>query len=586
MPKSAAERVKTYLVRKRQFARETGLCYTCRKKKPNPGRVVCELCNTAALERQKRKRQRDRELAEFQKIILEHEIAGDTARDHHLFDTAAQHYQDAMNVTAIAPGDRQRLLQKFSTVSFWTSDPAAATPWRGRILDSDLSDPEKAEKTIRTLLQVTHQMWIDSKTKESLVLCEEMVRIAERHGVRSLCQSATLRLVNHLTLLGRFDEAARYLETVEKITSSDPLGTQVSYYLRRGFIAAFRGQAIDAYADLERAVQCAKVDVSPDRIPAALGEYAIAAIALGDIERGRALCEQALLIVRRNHLGWYVPFFCMDYAHILMRMGRYTSAHGYLLEALSSDAHAPILEERFALAGIPIALHLKDEATLLQCIRPAAIDLAFQSGEPARIGPIAAAFAQFYAVRGQHHKARALLHRALKLVTYLDESIDLPLVVAQYGADADLPAARALLETRAQLPSADVARACTFLFDAHVTKRTRKSDVQRLAAQAAEHFDRLHWYAYSDRARSLIPLSHQAPTIRAIRDQTLSSMLPTLTERERQVVELVLKGHTNREIARQLAIREHTVEKHMSSIMNRFGVRSRHQLVDAVANTP
>jgi DNA-binding NarL/FixJ family response regulator len=57
-------------------------------------------------------------------------------------------------------------------------------------------------------------------------------------------------------------------------------------------------------------------------------------------------------------------------------------------------------------------------------------------------------------------------------------------------------------------------------------------------------------------------------------------MLPALTSRERQVASLASKGLTNREIAHDLAISENTVESHMASIMNRWGIRSRHQLVD------
>jgi DNA-binding NarL/FixJ family response regulator len=56
--------------------------------------------------------------------------------------------------------------------------------------------------------------------------------------------------------------------------------------------------------------------------------------------------------------------------------------------------------------------------------------------------------------------------------------------------------------------------------------------------------------------------------------------LLTLTEREQQVVELVLKGLTNRVVAEKLSISENTVEKHMNSIMRRLDIRSRHQLLD------
>lgn len=574
-----------WIRRKRAEAAGAGFCARCYKARPDVGYKVCRPCQSSIGEHRKRRRALATQRAEWQEIIAAHEAAADKAHAHHLFDEAAQHYQEALNVAAIVPGDRQRLVQKLGFVSFFTSDPAAANTWRDRMLDSYLSDTEKAETAVRTLLQIAIQMWIDSKTQESLALCEKAVRIAEAHGTSRLRKVATLHLVVHLCLLGRFDDAAQYLSNL-KIEPTDDLTIQTRYYWKKGLIAAMRGSASEAYNYLERSSEYAKDTTDYSFIPGILGDYAVAAIALGDLQRARALYEQLLLIVRRNHMGWYVPQACMDYAHILARMGQYTSAHGYLLEALSSDAHAPTLEVQFVSIGIPIALTLNDETTLKKCIRPAAIDLAFQSGEPARVGPVAAAFARLYAKWDQREKAGKLLHRALDVVTYVDESIDLPLAVAQCGARTDIPAARALLETRMRLPSAHVAQACLLLFDALVAQRTQKREYLQNATEAAERFDRLQWSAYSDLARSLIPLPHSISSAHTLREQPFSDALLTLTERERQVVELVLKGQTNRAIAQQLNIREHTVEKHMGSIMNRLGIRSRHQLVGAVAGQP
>jgi DNA-binding NarL/FixJ family response regulator len=62
----------------------------------------------------------------------------------------------------------------------------------------------------------------------------------------------------------------------------------------------------------------------------------------------------------------------------------------------------------------------------------------------------------------------------------------------------------------------------------------------------------------------------------------LRDMHSILTHREREIAGFVLRGLTNRAIAAELSITENTVEKHMTSIMNRLGIRSRHQLAGAV----
>ncbi|MBP2313754.1 response regulator transcription factor [Azospirillum soli] len=51
-----------------------------------------------------------------------------------------------------------------------------------------------------------------------------------------------------------------------------------------------------------------------------------------------------------------------------------------------------------------------------------------------------------------------------------------------------------------------------------------------------------------------------------------------LTERQRDVLKLLLDGQSNKEIARSLGVLEGTVKVHLRSIMQRLGVRNRTQL--------
>ena len=50
---------------------------------------------------------------------------------------------------------------------------------------------------------------------------------------------------------------------------------------------------------------------------------------------------------------------------------------------------------------------------------------------------------------------------------------------------------------------------------------------------------------------------------------------PRLTERERQVLELILLARSNREIARQLGIEERTVKAHVGRLMRKTGADNR-----------
>ncbi len=52
-----------------------------------------------------------------------------------------------------------------------------------------------------------------------------------------------------------------------------------------------------------------------------------------------------------------------------------------------------------------------------------------------------------------------------------------------------------------------------------------------------------------------------------------------LTDRQRHVFEVLLKGLSNKQIARELGISEYTVKEHVTAILTAFGVKSRLELV-------
>lgn len=58
-----------------------------------------------------------------------------------------------------------------------------------------------------------------------------------------------------------------------------------------------------------------------------------------------------------------------------------------------------------------------------------------------------------------------------------------------------------------------------------------------------------------------------------------------LTQRENDVLKLILEGKNNREIAKILFITHHTVKAHVSSILKKFGVKTRVEAAIAAVKT-
>lgn len=63
------------------------------------------------------------------------------------------------------------------------------------------------------------------------------------------------------------------------------------------------------------------------------------------------------------------------------------------------------------------------------------------------------------------------------------------------------------------------------------------------------------------------------------RPRTERGPSPELSEREREVLQLLGRGLSNRDIGQQLFISETTVKKHVANIMEKMGVKSRSQAV-------
>ncbi|HZY74730.1 MAG TPA: response regulator transcription factor, partial [Jatrophihabitantaceae bacterium] len=95
-------------------------------------------------------------------------------------------------------------------------------------------------------------------------------------------------------------------------------------------------------------------------------------------------------------------------------------------------------------------------------------------------------------------------------------------------------------------------------------------------AEAAEQADLARTAARTLRAEPLLAEIRALGTSPAARAGARSGRgTAALTDREAEVLALLVEGRTNRQIARQLYISEKTASVHVSNILAKLGVRSR-----------
>jgi len=582
--------VRESMARRRQRAREAGLCCICCKQRPNPERVVCAPCSAANVKRNKRRRQKIRERHGPRQVLIGHERAGDVAREHDFHAAAAQHYQDALDAVTVTndaialPEDIDRIAEKLIQVLFLSGDPDTTHPWYDRLLAVHLATGNNA-KAIDIMLKIARQLGIESRNEEASSFFTQAIQLAEKSNENGLWMQANLVMHNHCIILGRYDEATKFMNNVRGVGDEHAASLRISYYRQRAIESAVSGQREKAYRFFEQALPIAKKENNLYNIVSLWQDYSHCALILGDIDLAKSYTERALLISRQHRFVWYIPFLCLEYANILTLLSQPSSAYEYLLEALSCDARVPVLERALAETGIPLALQMNDEVALAKCSSLTVLTRVFRSGEPENMSSVTAAFAKLHNARGDKKHAQALLHQAVEVVCPTAYGWDLPLEIARHGVMGDIPRARMLLEARIVLPGSVVARACLRLFDAHIAQRQGSfSEAHTHAKAAADQFEALNWHAYADEARLLLPYAEDTQYPSRAHLLPFTGMQSVLTKREQQVAGFVLRGLTNRAIAAELSIRENTVEKHMTSIMS-LEIRSRHQLAAAIDRT-
>jgi predicted ATPase/DNA-binding SARP family transcriptional activator/DNA-binding CsgD family transcriptional regulator len=216
------------------------------------------------------------------------------------------------------------------------------------------------------------------------------------------------------------------------------------------------------------------------------------------------------------------------------------------------------------------------------------LELAREIGSPEAVCVACHARTMAAQVEGNHERARGLLQEGLVLAAEAGNETNVAYCLEGLAAAAAL---EGRLERAAGLWGAAEALLEKIEVAAYIYAPDR-SVYQGQVRAARARLDEAAWQTAWTEGRAMTPeraieyalseeVERDAPTLVAVPEQQpppADEPTETLTAREQVVAILVGRGLTNRQVAQELSISEHTVANHVRKILKKLGLRSRTQI--------
>jgi predicted ATPase/DNA-binding SARP family transcriptional activator/DNA-binding CsgD family transcriptional regulator len=388
---------------------------------------------------------------------------------------------------------------------------------------------------------------------------------------------------------GHLDEGRKWLEQGLAVRGVASASTRAKALDGAGWLAEAQGDYERATAAYTESLKLNRSVGDQRGIAWALSELGSVALFQGDRERATRLLEKSLIMLRK--LGNE-----RDIASVLNTLGALASSRGDQAHAVS------LFEEAIALSRkvqdtrvVAISLNNLGFTTLVYGDRERAtalleesLALAREIGDTLDIALSLINLALAALVRGDHISVTSLVEESLVLLRNAGDR--------QLIADClERLAAAAGVQGRAQ-------RAARLWGAAQELRKNLGSPLQpdesallepHLAATRSQ-LEEEAWEAALAEGRkmglegaieyALSEVQSDLPTSRAPEQTPTGMQLASLTQREQEVALLVAQGLTNRQIATELVISEHTAATHVRKILKKLELRSRAELAAWVSD--
>lgn len=368
---------------------------------------------------------------------------------------------------------------------------------------------------------------------------------------------------------------------------ADP-ATATHAYQARFKIAAMHGD-LDVWRSYAgRALEAAR-SVPDDgyRLYQTRCQVALDALGLGELDRAREQFTAALSDYPDHDVAVRsLAYAASAFEHTLR--GEFTIASTLLTKPTSVHQESYPILVHLTSAQIALGICAGDDALLRADGAESILRYGVEHGMKLAVGLLGGPYAWALGLRGELEEAARLVHRVTKVLPGPHRFLFAYLAAAQFGNRNDVLAMRRQLEEAAARPQDRVNKAALRLFEAFAARRgIGAGDTRSGALEAASGFEAIGWpwlaalgYELAGEAKRALEIYRTLGALRDLRRMEINRTTDTavLSRREREVAELVAKGHSNDEVAQLLHISARTVEKHVSSALLKLNLRSRVQL--------
>jgi len=345
-------------------------------------------------------------------------------------------------------------------------------------------------------------------------------------------------------------------------------------FLAAGVVLSWSMDSQGAYASFREAHERALSERQFALAACSLERLAQHAMLFGDTKIARAALDDALNLSGAHRLSLWQLRCAAAGARLAIDSGDFERA-ARLLELAAPHARERETKALLAPIGVALATQSGDQAVLAGWASAELLETALTARDPRNA--TAATIALLAAALTPRASLATALRRALLQSAGSSEAVELFSLAARYG---DIEEARLAAEAPNALVGANrtYIKAHALLARAHLLFRCgeRAAGIDH-AGDAARAFNAMGMRRWMNEAMMLLVRQENDNLPRRSRGRPVGS---ALTGREQQVAHLIRRGARNREVAAALQISEHTVERHVSSILGRLGLRSRWQIVD------